>query len=66
MSAVSKVFISASLGSFVASWAEPKIVARLPDSLKTPTGATITHAVVAGLSAGATYWGLGKLGIVGS
>lgn len=63
MTSITKVFIAGAAGSFVASWAEPKIVAKLPDSLKTATGAKVTHAVVAGGAAALSYWGLGKLGL---
>jgi hypothetical protein len=63
MTAITKVFIAGATGSFVASWAEPKIVAKLPDSLKTPTGAKVTHAVIAGGSAAVCYYALGKLGV---
>ena len=65
MTAITKVFIAGAAGSFIGSWAEPKIVARLPDSLKTPTMAKVTHAVIAGGAAATAYWGLGKLGITG-
>jgi hypothetical protein len=63
MSALTKVFIAGMAGSFVASYAEPMIVSKLPDSLKTPTGAKITHAAIAGGSAMAVYYTLGKLGV---
>jgi hypothetical protein len=63
MTAITKVFIAGTIGSFVASWAEPKIVAHLPESLKTPTGAKVTHAAIAGASAAASYYALGKLGV---
>lgn len=63
MSGVTKVFIAGAAGSFIASWTEPKVVAKLPESLKTPTGQKVTHAAIAGLSAAAAYWGLGKLGV---
>lgn len=63
MSTTTKVFISAGLGSFVASWAGPKIVPKLPATLQTGAMATVTHAVLAGASAAATYYGLSKLGV---
>lgn len=63
MTVTTKVFIAAAAGSFVASWAEPKILPKLPDSLKTPGMAKITHASIAGASAAAVYYGLGKLGV---
>lgn len=63
MSSLTKAFVSGALGSFVASWAEPKILPHLPESLKTASTAKITHACVAGASAAACYYGLGKLGV---
>lgn len=63
MNTLTKVFIAGTTGSFLASWAEPKIVGKLPESLKTPTGAKVTHAVIAGGAAMVAYWGLGKLGV---
>lgn len=60
---LTKVFLSGVAGSFVASYAEPKITPHLPDSLKTPNMAKATHATIAGLSAAASYWALGKLGV---
>lgn len=63
MSTTTKVFLSAGLGSFVASWVTPKIVPKLPAQLQTGAAAQATHAVIAGLSAAATYYGLAKLGV---
>ena len=63
MTSMTKVFVAGALGSFVASWAEPKVLPMLPESLKGPSTAKITHAAIAGASAAVTYWGLGKLGI---
>jgi hypothetical protein len=63
MTSVTKVFVAGALGSFVASWAEPKILPHLPESLKSPSASTFTHAAVAGMAAAVTYWGLGKLGV---
>ncbi len=63
MSTTTKVFISAGLGSFVASWAAPKIVPKLPESLRTGAMAKATHAVLAGASAALTYYGLTKVGV---
>lgn len=63
MSTVTKVFIAGTIGSFVATWAEPKIVAKLPDSLKSPTAAKVTHAAIAGGAAAFAYYGLAKLGV---
>lgn len=62
MHGLTKVFIAGTAGSFVASYAEPKIVAALPASMKTPTGAKVMHAVIAGLSAATVYYGLGLIG----
>lgn len=62
MSPTTKVFVAAAFGSFVASWAEPKLLPKLPDSLKTEGTAKITHAAIAGASAALVYYGLGKLG----
>jgi len=63
MSTTTKVFISAGLGSFVASWAGPKITPKLPESLQTGGMAKATAAFIAGASAAATYYGLSKLGV---
>lgn len=63
MSTTTKVFVAAAAGSFVASWAEPKVLPHLPDQLKTGGVAKATHAIIAGLSAAATYYGLSKLGV---
>ena len=63
MSTTTKVFLAAGIGSFAASYAEPKIVAKLPDSLKTKNMAMVTHAVIAGGAAALSYYGLSKLGV---
>jgi hypothetical protein len=55
MSTTTKVFVSAAAGSFLASWAEPKILPKLPESLKSPGMAKATHAIIAGGSAAAVY-----------
>jgi hypothetical protein len=63
MSTTTKVFISAGAGSFVASWATPKILPKLPASLQTGGPLKATHAVIAGGSAALCYYGLSKLGV---
>jgi hypothetical protein len=63
MSTTTKVFLAAGAGSFLASWAEPKIVPKLPAQLQTGGMAKATHAAVAGASAALVYYGLGKLGV---
>lgn len=63
MGTTTKVFVAAGAGSFLASWAEPKILPKLPDSLKTTGMAKAVHATIAGASAALVYYGLGKLGV---
>lgn len=63
MTSMTKVFVAGAIGSFVASYAEPKVLPHLPESLKGPSTSKVTHAAIAGASAALTYWGLGKLGV---
>lgn len=61
MHALTKVFISGALGSFVGSWAEPMITPHLPASLVTPTMGKIVHASISGASALAVYYVLDQV-----
>lgn len=63
MNTLTRVFVAGTIGSFVASWAEPKVLPHLPQSLKTESTAKFTHAAITGLSGVAVYYGLGKLGV---
>lgn len=63
MSTTSKVFLSASLGSFVAAWAGPKVIPKLPAQLQTGAMLKAVTAGIAGASAALTYYGLTKVGV---
>lgn len=63
MHGVTKVFISGFGGAFVASWAAPKIMPHLPQSLQTGNMLKVTNAVIAGGSAAAVYYLLGATGV---